>query len=428
MRISLVALILLGSVIVFGTAGAQSILVDRSAEPTEKVLSIPFAFYNEHFGVAGGWAHGFVGRPQPQSMLLGAAMVGSQGSGMVTVIGQNLQIPGNERMFLDPVIQIGYFSDAEAYIDGNPQFAGQRSGSNSSDEDNFVEGDGFDNFFRLNFKYVLPIGTGRDEIITTYKVDRGMLREPRPTQSHWNLFSSGKSYIEFRPFYRSQNVDGDDVDEDLNTNGMDLAFFWDNRDFPLNPSSGHSIRIKGSRDFGVLESDNSWTVVQAEIDKYFNLGTSDRIRQNVLAFDIWTAYTPSWDVAPNGDIDNRPPAYAGATLGGIWRLRAYPAQRFSDKAAINYSVEYRLIPNWNPFNKWPALQKHIGVQWLQFVAFGEAGRVAPSWDMSELHEDMKWDVGLGVRAFAKGIVVRVDTAFSEEGAGVQMMVGQSFQF
>lgn len=48
--------------------------------------------------------------------------------------------------------------------------------------------------------------------------------------------------------------------------------------------------------------------------------------------------------------------------------------------------------------------------------------------MSEQHEDMKWDVGLGVRAFAKGIVVRVDTAFSEEGAGVQMMVGQSFQF
>lgn len=92
---------------------------------------------------------------------------------------------------------------------------------------------------------------------------------------------------------------------------MDLAFFWDNRDFPLNPSSGHSIRIKGSRDFGVLESDNSWTVVQAEIDKYFNLGTSDRIRQNVLAFDIWTAYTPSWDVAPNGDIDNRPPPTPG---------------------------------------------------------------------------------------------------------------------
>lgn len=133
-------------------------------------------------------------------MLLGAAMVGSQGSGMVTVIGQNLQIPGNERMFLDPVIQIGYFSDAEAYIDGNPQFAGQRSGSNSSDEDNFVEGDGFDNFFRLNFKYVLPIGTGRDEIITTYKVDRGLLRELRPPKAIGIRSAAARVILSFAPF------------------------------------------------------------------------------------------------------------------------------------------------------------------------------------------------------------------------------------
>jgi hypothetical protein len=41
---------------------------------------------------------------------------------------------------------------------------------------------------------------------------------------------------------------------------------------------------------------------------------------------------------------------------------------------------------------------------------------------------MKWNAGLGIRAWAKGIVIRIDTAVSDEGVGVQMMVSQPFQF
>jgi hypothetical protein len=48
--------------------------------------------------------------------------------------------------------------------------------------------------------------------------------------------------------------------------------------------------------------------------------------------------------------------------------------------------------------------------------------------MSELHSAMKCDVGIGVRAMAKGIVVRVDMAGSKEGMAISMMVGQPFQF
>ena len=83
---------------------------------------------------------------------------------------------------------------------------------------------------------------------------------------------------------------------------------------------------------------------------------------------------------------------------------------------------------WNPFEDWPGLQKYLGVQWLQFVFFGELGRVAPSWNLSELHSDMKWCLGLGIRTWAKGIVVRIDTAASEEGSKIQMMISQPFQF
>ncbi|MFQ5468594.1 MAG: hypothetical protein ACE5DS_10750, partial [Kiloniellaceae bacterium] len=144
--------------------------------------------------------------------------------------------------------------------------------------------------------------------------------------------------------------------------------------------------------------------------------------------DVWSAYSPSWDAAASGDIDNRPPAYTGATLGGLWRMRAFPAQRFSDKAALYYSAELRLMPKWNPFDDWPEVNRLLGVEWLQFVPFVEVDRVAPDYDLANLHSSMKWDAGLGLRLWAKGLVLRLDGAASDEGLGIQMMVGQPFQF
>jgi hypothetical protein len=118
------------------------------------------------------------------------------------------------------------------------------------------------------------------------------------------------------------------------------------------------------------------------------------------------------------------------TLLSWWGLTAlsYPSQRFNDKAAVYYATELRLIPHWNPFDQWGWVQKNAGIQWLQFVPFVEIGRVAPEWSFKELHSDMKWCVGLGLRVWAKGIVARIDMAYSEEGLGIQMMISQPFQF
>lgn len=140
-----------------------------------------------------------------------------------------------------------------------------------------------------------------------------------------NPFKSGKSYLELRPFYRMQQIDGDDVDEDIKTNGLEFSVFWDNRDFYANPSKGFGLRGKVSRDFGWSNSSNSWTNVEGELDLYIPLQLSNRFRQTVLALDYWTSYSPTWDEQFNGEINNRPPAYIGSTLGGIWRLRGYPA-------------------------------------------------------------------------------------------------------
>jgi hypothetical protein len=406
----------------------QGVRVGPDHKVAEQTLSLPYAFYNDNFGFAVGYVYGVVGKPQKQSTLLATAMAGTKGSAMGFLVGRDIQMPHTERLFLDPILSVGYFQDAEAYIDGNPDFPDERAGSNDSDKDDFVKGDGWDNFFRFTFKYLLPIGHGKDQIISTYELDRGLLKSGASGGESWNPLLSGKSYLQLRPFYRLQQIDGEDVDEDIKTSGLDFTVFWDNRDFYANPSKGFGLRAKVSRDFGWFDSSGSWTNVEGEVDMYFPLGLSDWFRQEILAFNYWTSYSPSWDEKANGEITNRPPAYTGSTLGGLWRLRGYPSQRFNDKAAVYYVGELRLIPHWNPFDGWPWIQKYVGIQWLQFVPFVEVGRVAPEWNIKRLHSDMKWDVGFGVRAWAKGIVARIDTAASNEGFRVQMMIAQPFQF
>ena len=415
---------LLHSVSAFG----QGVRVGPDGEFSEQTLSLPYAFYNESFGFAVGYVYGLVGRPQKQATLLATVMAGTKGSAMGFLVGRDLQMPRVERLFLDPVISVGYFKDNDAYINGNPDFPDERAGSNNSDKDNFVEGDGWDNFFRLKFKYLLPLGTGRDQIIASYKIKEGLLESGATGGTSLNPLKSGLSYLEMRPFYRSQQIDGDDVDETTKTNGLDFSAFWDNRDFYANPSKGFGLRGKASRDFGWFDSSDSWTNVEGELDVYIPFQLGDWLRQGVIALDYWTSFSPTWDEQPDGTVDNRPPSYAGSTLGGLWRLRGYPSQRFNDKAAVYYAAELRLIPRWNPFKHWDWIQKYVGIQWLQFVPFVEIGRVAPSWNIETLHSDMKWSAGLGLRAWAKGIVARIDFAASEEDFKVQMMVAQPFQF
>ena len=402
---------------------------DKKSDPT--TLSIPYGFYNENFGAAVGYVYARIRYPQKQSHLISTVMAGSNGSALGFFMGKDLRLPFSERLFIDPIGQIGYFKDANSYTDGNPQFANERAGTNDSNEDNYVEGDGWDNFFRIRFKYLLPIGHSADQVFNTVEVENGLIKSDKTGPTSWNPFVSGDTYLQLTPFYRAQDISGDDLDTSLKTNGLTYALFRDNRDFSASPSRGSSLLLQYSEDYGWSDSTDSWTAVSTEFDKYFSLGKSDRFRQRVIAFDFWTIDTPSWETtmtASGEEISHRPPHFAGASLGGILRMRAYPSHRFNDKAAIYYAAEYRVIPRWNPFDGWLWLQKHLEIAWWQWVPFVEVGRVAPSWNLDDLHSDMKWDAGFGVRAMAKGLVIRVDTAVSEEGFGVQMFVSQPFQF
>ena len=128
--------------------------------------------------------------------------------------------------------------------DGDPRFTGARAGSNDSDKDNHVTGDGWDNFFRLKFKYLLPIGHGRKRIVPRYVVSKGMLVSGVEGGTSLNSLESGRIFIEVRPFYRAQGVDGNEIDDDLKTNGLDIGLNIDKRNFSLNPSADSALRPK----------------------------------------------------------------------------------------------------------------------------------------------------------------------------------------
>ena len=121
-------------------------------------------------------------------------------------------------------------------------------------------------------------------------------------------------------------------------------------------------------------------------------------------------------------ITGRPPQYDGAILGGIDRMRAYEDSRFQDKAAIYYSLEYRFVPQWQP-------QKNVhfldwaDIQYIQWVLYTELGQVAPHWSIPDLHDDMHFDAGFGLRGMVHKAVCRLDFSFGEEGTRVVAMYG-----
>ena len=180
-----------------------------------------------------------------------------------------------------------------------------------------------------------------------------------------------------------------------------------------------------------------WSVVETDLRWYLPLHEifSDKNSlPKVLAFDFWTINTLTWnsyDVVGRDPEGNeikqyhRPPPYTGAYLGGRYRLRAFYEGRFNDRAAIYYGAEYRHIIEWNPFDLWSVTEK-LNVHWLQLVVFAEAGRVAPEWNISTLHTDMKWSAGGGIRIFMNNLILRVDGAFSREGFFTQMYVDHAF--
>ncbi len=413
---------------------AQAIITVKGqtkAVEQEPPLELPYVFFNTSFGAAAGFVYGGSGFLQRQSTTVATAIAGSNNSLALFVLSRDIQVPFARRFFIDTDIALSTYGDIVSYAPGNPEYPYERAGSNNSHVDNYIHGTGSDNFGRVKVRYLLPIGHGRDQIIPTLVFENGLLVEGAAGGTSWNPFVSGRTFLEAKPYWRQQVVRSEFGKHEKKTNGVEFSLLWDNTDLTRNPSRGNSLRLRFNKDWGFFDSTNPYVVLDGEFCQYISLGESETFKQRVLAFDIWTSNSPSWDdytVRRGQLVGERAPAFSGSTLGGLFRMRGYPTSRFNDQAAIYYAAEYRVIPRWNPWADIGWVHKYLGIAWWQIVPFVEAGRVAPEWSLSTLHSSMKWDGGVGVRALARGILIRIDIAGSNEGFGVNMMIGHPFNF
>jgi len=116
----------------------------------------------------------------------------------------NFQLPGTERFFVDLIGSAGTFGEIDSYIDGNPNFPDESAGSNDSDEDNFISGDGIDVFGRARFRYLLPIGHGAEQAIPDYQLNDGFLVGGATGGTSWNPLKSGLTPLTPRQGRRSR--------------------------------------------------------------------------------------------------------------------------------------------------------------------------------------------------------------------------------
>ncbi len=412
-------------------SGQEILLREGQSEPAEGTFAVPFVFYSDALGASAGASIGNRGFFQPQASAF-ATVVGSAGGSLYGFLAvRDLEVPGSRRLFINGQINVGTFSEVDIYRDGNPAFPGERAGSNDSDADNFITGDGTDVKAWALFGYVLPIGGGRDDLKSTLYLTDGIVTSGARDTSVWNPLRNGYTLAGIKPFYRRQDVDTDEAgDQESVTAGMEVILRYENTDFHDNPSRGSFQQLRYTQDWGELDSSASWETIDLQASKYISLTPGPRSRQRVLAMSLWWIDTPSWDdTERDGEtlVYQRPPSFAGATLGGLERMRGYSEGRFNDRSAVYYAAEYRHIPHWNPLKnvKW-LNRRNAHVQWLQFVGGLEVGRVANEFDLNTLHSDMKVAGVVGVRAMVNTLVVRADFGLTEEGGAVQMTIDQPF--
>ncbi|AXB32962.1 hypothetical protein DSB67_13920 [Vibrio campbellii] len=368
---------------------------------------VPFYFSTETLGSTVGLAGVAKGVGQPQAALFGMGLYSEKDSYVGFLSAFNYALSSN--LLFSTQMYKARFND-------NPYYLGDQGSNNSSTEDKTVT-NGDEENYKLEFKYLLPWGNVREH---------GLLGAFQPVRdvSFASPVDSGVSSIIFTPFYSSRELDiyNDKREE---ATGFSLTFDWDNRDSVRNATRGSHTSFDLTTGAESLQSEDLWLKWEFQNSQYYSLGPlGDWFDQQVLAFDFYTADTPTWNKC-DGAVCARPPEQEQARLGGLYRLRGYTAGRYHGRSAIHYSAEYRVLPDWQPLDDIPLIN-YYDLPWWQWVAFAEVGRVADDYDLKTLHEDMKWNVGGAVRFQVEGIVVRAEMSKGADEGTFRVMINQPF--
>ena len=412
---------------------ANPLYADNDTNLTESKdwVVLPFAFSTESTGTAGGVGMIKQGLFQPQTTLIAAVFAGlpedivSDGQEKeasfrgVFFYFDDYKLPYTDRTFFSIMGLKSYYPNAQYYFDG----------SNNSKQSSVFHTSGDSNFVNTEFTYVLPLGDGLNNPLGTYTLEEGFCTD-RDGCGGGTPFITGRTSIGIKTFFQHDTFENSSqpVVPSWDTNGLRLFLTHDNTDYNLNPSRGYHLELQYSKDFGWGDSLQSWDFLEAKYNHYVNLDTFSFTKQNVLAFSMWTGYSFSWENEEeilSGINAHRPPVWEGARLGGFFKMRGYDNNRFSDKAAFYATVEYRAVLDYNPLRDNSLVP--VAVDWFQVVAFAEAGRVHDQYNFNLL-SDIKYDVGLSLRALVAQLPMRFDVAYGEEGANIWLMVNQPFDF
>jgi len=389
------------------------------------IVGIPIIFSSEDWGLALGGAGVVKGLIQPQMTLFGM-VIGSSNKSRLGFLGlYNISPPGFDQWLIDVSAYDATQTNNRFFLPGNPEFAMEQAASNDSSLNNFIRDGVRDRRYQADLKYTVPIGAGKDGALAA------MLRKHRGDNStgNWNPLTSGVTTLELRPFFFSQSLDHlQPASESEDSAGVRVKLEYDNRNSVTLPTRGSNTSFTYTWDWG-SRSRPSWSTVEFEYSKFFDLGSNRLMKQQVLALNGWVADTPTWnetEVVNGQSVFRRPPSFAGISLGGWNKLRGFSSDRFFGRSAVSYSVEYRVMPQWQPLGSLPIVSSFYDIPWWQWTLFVDVGRVADQFNVKTLHQDMKASVGGGIRFEIEGLTVRTEIAVGSEERFFRIFTSQPF--
>ncbi len=154
------------------------------SEESKQFYVIPYPYYNAVTEATVGVvfaAHGYL---QPQVKAFTNFIYSSNDSRIAYLEISDYQI--YDRLFGDLKVLTGYWGAVDLYLDR----------SNDSSKNNFITIGADDDWWRMDFRYLLPIGSGRDHILPIYREYNGTADPATaPGGQAYNPMTSGRTYI-----------------------------------------------------------------------------------------------------------------------------------------------------------------------------------------------------------------------------------------
>ncbi|GAB3665862.1 BamA/TamA family outer membrane protein [Echinicola sediminis] len=183
--------------------------------------------------------------------------------------------------------------------------------------------------------------------------------------------------------------------------GLGLGLVYDNRHNVLNVRKGLFAELAYINYAPFWKSKYEFSTVISDNRIYRPVG-----KNNVLAGQLFGQFN-------SGNV----PFNMMSALGGESMMRGYYMGRFRDKNYMASQVEFRFLPLPLGFTD------RIGA-----AVFGGAGTVFPDFKNLAL-DKMVWSAGAGLRFLLfpkKDIYTRLDAAFTQEGNGFYIYIGEAF--